>query len=616
MSYQVLYRKYRPSTFDDIKGQDHIVTILKNQIISNKISHSYIFSGSRGTGKTSAAKVFARTVNCYSPIEAESCGECEYCKELKQNTQPPDIIEIDAASNRGIDEIRQIKENVSYLPMKGRFRIYIIDEVHMLTTEAFNALLKTLEEPPSHVIFIFCTTEMNKIPATILSRCQRFDFVRISRENIIARMKFILEEINVCATEEALSMIARNCDGALRDALTALDKAISISMGESITEDIVNTAYGFASYSDIFNIAENITQQNIAQALIALDNSLKGGKDIDNIIYQLIEYFRNLLIYASSDDARSVLNVSGLYIDSLKRSSVNIDNDILVNYITTIAKVKTDSRYFRDSRSLLEASILYLCNQDSMVDNISLTNRVQKLEARINSLTSTIEEMQKSGIRIAQTELTKGSVGGEKIKTDSGVGVSANDEESRSVDNEYTATLEPRYILARGAIQSSDNLVVAVDDGLKLEEKKPTASFTQNNFSEEIEVIPKTDRKILAEYQEYLKFASGFINNESRNIILSSAFSELKVMAFNDDVLYLMPTQGTVNMLDVVIDKNGVDELARIIENRFKKKIKIIILDHSKTYKVEDKASIDSVEIGYASEIMNAFPDAVEFVEE
>ena len=290
MAYQVLYRRFRPKTFDEIVGQEHIIPVLKNEIKMGRISHAYLFSGPRGTGKTSAAKVFARAVNCTSPVAGETCGQCSSC--LAEETGAiSNIIEIDAASNRGIDEIRQLRENVTFLPSNARYRVYIIDEVHMLTPEAFNALLKTLEEPPEHIIFIFATTEVHRILPTILSRCQRFDFRRVPDVAIVERLKYVLGEVGASFEEEALKIIAAEADGGLRDALSLTDKVLSSTDGNVSVEN-VEKVLGTMGQDIIFRMCEAVASSDPAGAFDALNEALEAGVDTEYIIDSLTEYFR------------------------------------------------------------------------------------------------------------------------------------------------------------------------------------------------------------------------------------------------------------------------------------------------------------------------------------
>ena len=300
MSYISLYRKYRPKTFSDVVGQDVVKTVLKNSISSNQISHAYIFSGPRGTGKTSIAKIFAKAVNCRQPVEGDLCGECEVCSSsFDENI---DIVEIDAASNYGVDEIREIRNNVTLLPANLKYKVYIIDEVHMLTTNAFNALLKTLEEPPSHVIFILATTEFNKIPATVVSRCQKFDFKKISKRNLILRLKYILEKEEKSLPDDVIDLVADLSDGGLRDAINLVDQLLSVSDTSNISVDDVYNLVGELSDNEIMNLMNSIFNCDIKDILNKVNQYFTDGRNFISICNRLQLLVRNLIIYNSTND--------------------------------------------------------------------------------------------------------------------------------------------------------------------------------------------------------------------------------------------------------------------------------------------------------------------------
>ena len=308
MSYLALYRKYRPNNFNDIVGQSEITEIIKNQIITGKFGHAYLFSGIRGTGKTSTAKILAKTVNCLNPQDGNPCNKCEICKEIN-NESFMDVIEIDAASNNGVDNIRELREHSKYLPSKGKYKVYIIDEVQMLSTGAFNALLKTLEEPSEHVMFILATTEPEKIPVTILSRCQRYDFKRVRLVDMIDRMKFILNDIDITCDEEVLEQIAIKSDGAMRDALSLLEKVISKSDGHISLESATKTL-GIVEFNDLMKIMSSIVNDHIDEALIVLNNMLSCGISVNSIFNQLLEFLRNVTLANVFGEPNEIIELS------------------------------------------------------------------------------------------------------------------------------------------------------------------------------------------------------------------------------------------------------------------------------------------------------------------
>ena len=317
MGYTALYRKFRPQTFGEMVGQEHITRTLRNQIIANRVGHAYLFNGGRGTGKTTSAKVLARAINCLNPQDGEPCNECEICKSAL-NGSLTDIVEMDAASNNSVEDIRSIREEVNFLPTKAKYRVYIIDEVHMLSQGAFNALLKTLEEPPEHVKFILATTEPQKLPATILSRCQRFDFKRISDEDIIKRLQIVCEQSNIEITKQALNIIATLSEGAMRDALSILERCMQ--GGEnSIDEDKIKELVGIPKISYIYGITEAIIEYNIDKAMESITMVLDEGKDLNNLLWEIIKYIKDILM---------VKICMMITIKTLKYKSFLIENNI------------------------------------------------------------------------------------------------------------------------------------------------------------------------------------------------------------------------------------------------------------------------------------------------
>lgn len=332
MSYTALYRKFRPQEFKDVKGQDAIVTTLKNQIKADRIGHAYLFCGTRGTGKTTVAKIFAKAVNCESPADGSPCGKCASCRAVAAGVSM-NVIEIDAASNNGVDSIREIREEVSYRPTEGMYKVYIIDEVHMLSSGAFNALLKTLEEPPSYVIFILATTEVHKIPVTIVSRCQRYDFRRISVDIISERLKELLEQEGVCAEEKALRYIAKAADGAMRDALSLLDQCIAFYLGESLTYDRVLEVLGAADaevFADLFGF---VAGQDVAKAVAMVERLLTDGRELGQFTVDFTWYLRNLLFVRTSDETAELLDVSSEQMQRMQDQAEHVDAETLIRYI-------------------------------------------------------------------------------------------------------------------------------------------------------------------------------------------------------------------------------------------------------------------------------------------
>ena len=316
MSYTALYRKFRPDNFTDVKGQDHIVTTLTNQIRHNRIGHAYLFCGTRGTGKTTVAKILAKAVNCEHPVNGSPCNECAMCKAIQAGTAM-NVIEIDAASNNGVDNIREIREEVSYRPTEGKYKVYIIDEVHMLSTGAFNALLKTLEEPPSYVMFILATTEAHKIPITILSRCQRYDFHRITIDTIAARLEELLKIEGVEAEEKAIRYVAKAGDGSMRDALSLLDQCIAFYLGQTLTYDKVLEVLGAVDTEVFSKLLRKVIQGDVTASIHILEDLIVGGRELGQFVGDFTWYMRNLLLVKTSEDPEEAIDVSS---ENMKRA--------------------------------------------------------------------------------------------------------------------------------------------------------------------------------------------------------------------------------------------------------------------------------------------------------
>lgn len=382
MSYTALYRKFRPSEFEDVKGQDHIVTTLKNQINADRIGHAYLFCGTRGTGKTTIAKIFAKAVNCERPVEGSPCGECAVCKAIAAGNSM-NVIEIDAASNNGVDNIRQIREEVEYRPTEGKYKVYIIDEVHMLSIGAFNALLKTLEEPPSYVIFILATTEAHKIPITILSRCQRYDFRRISIDVIAGRLKELMEKEQINVEERAIRYVAKVADGSMRDALSLLDQCIAFYLGQDLTYEKVLETLGAVDTEVFSRLLRQIIDSDVTGAISSIDELVIEGRELGQFVTDFAWYMRNLLLLQSSDNMEDVLEVSAENLTLLREEAAMVNGDVLMRYIRIFSELANQMKYASQKRILLEISVIKLCRPEMEEDYSSIINRVETLEKKI-----------------------------------------------------------------------------------------------------------------------------------------------------------------------------------------------------------------------------------------
>ena len=399
MSYTALYRKFRPKGFDEVKGQDSVVTVLKNQIKHEKIGHAYMFSGTRGTGKTSVAKIFAKAVNCENPKDGSPCGVCETCRKIGEG-RTLNVIEIDAATNNGVDNMREVIEEVKYSPTDTKYKVYIIDEVHMLSSGAFNALLKTLEEPPEYAIFILATTEPHKVLPTIKSRCQKYDFRRISVETISARLKELMDKEGNDYEEEALKFIARKGDGSMRDSLSLLDQCLSFSFDEKLTYDKVLNVLGSVD-TDLFNkLYISIKRGDVTTCMDVAEEISMNGIDIGQFALDFTWYFRNLLLLRVSKAAADRIEISTDKLSELKEvAKIGEEND-LYRYIRIFSKLSADIKYSTSKRAELEIALIKLCRPEMEEDRESLI-------ARINKLEEIIESGEFTGIKKAELSLEK-----------------------------------------------------------------------------------------------------------------------------------------------------------------------------------------------------------------
>ncbi len=542
MSYQVLYRRFRPKTFSEISGQEHITEILKNQIKNNRVAHAYLFTGSRGTGKTTTAKVFANAINCHDPVGGEPCGKCAYCAD-----PTVDVVEIDAASNRGIDEIRSLRDRVNYMPAVGKYRVYIIDEVHMLTTEAFNALLKTLEEPPEHIVFIFATTEANRLLPTILSRCQRFDFVRIAINTLVGRMKDILDIIDVGYEEEALYTIAENSDGALRDALSFLDKAINFGSGNFVAEKDVISALGLMGNRDVMNIAQCIVSEDINGAFVALDGAIRNGADVLNVISSLIDYFRDCMVCINTQNPSELIQKGQSYIKSIKENSRHLDNEVLMIFINNLSRLRSEGRYVSDARSLLECEIIRLSDREKLTSDYSLAVKVEQLEKRLAALADKVKEASFGEVRI--------------------------------VERVYEEKPESH------------------------EDAEPEMPKRQTHGMRNVPGNYSYDKEQLRIFQDAVKFAANYVMNRDRMITLSNIFHNLKVYGYTDDTIYIYPSGIAVSIMTSYDQRGGKEILERAIFEKLGKRYEVIIT--AKPTKKPDSPAVEKKAEVMTSDVPN-----------
>lgn len=382
MSYVALYRKFRPDNFGDVKGQEHIVTTLKNQIQADRIGHAYLFCGTRGTGKTTVAKLLAKAINCENPTDGNPCGECNCCKSIAAGANMS-VVEMDAASNNGVEDVREIIDTVAFPPADAKYRVYIIDEVHMMTNNACNALLKTLEEPPSYCVFILATTDPQKLPITILSRCQRYDFKRITIDTIADRLEELTSIEGVDVEPRALRYIAKVADGSMRDALSLLDQCIAFNYGVSLTYDNVLNVLGTVDTTVFSALFRAIEAQDVIGCIRILEDAVMTGRDLFQFVIDFIWYLRNLLVAKTSDRSEDILDISSENLANLLEEAENADATVLLRYIRVFSALSNEMKYAAQKRVLIEMALIKLCKPEMEHDNESIINRIRVLEEKV-----------------------------------------------------------------------------------------------------------------------------------------------------------------------------------------------------------------------------------------
>ena len=536
--HKALYRVYRPKTFGDVVGQEHIVKTLKNQIKNNNIGHAYLFSGTRGTGKTSTAKIFARAVNCLNPINEEPCNECEICIDTL-NDNIMDIVEIDAASNNSVDDIRELRESVKYTPSKAKYKVYIIDEVHMLSQGAFNALLKTLEEPPSYVIFILATTEPHKIPATILSRCQRFDFKRVSSKDIASRMSYICKKENIEAEEKALSLIARNSQGALRDALSILDQCMSFG-NEKIEYNDVIELLGTVNIDELFELSQSIIDENTKKSLEILNEFIIWGKDIRNLINDLIDHFRNLMVCKVSKDLDEIISLPEESIERLKEQSQNVNINDLIRILNILSETQDSMKSSSNTRILAEVTIMKIAQPMFDESKEALIKRIENLEEKIES-----GNIKVSTVQIEQSKDVKS-----QIIEDDKVEENKEDVAYEEVKSEDVRLVESSWKKVTQKIKDDRKLSIAA-------------------LLKEVNTFNVKDNILYLIFNDNFSFARSRLNSKDTIEYVESIIREVLNRSFNIQI-YLKSEVASLNLSETI---NKADEGEEILKNIVNKDI-------------------------------------------
>ncbi len=522
MGYVALYRKFRPPVFEDVKGQDHIITTLKNQIRSDRVGHAYLFCGTRGTGKTSVAKILAKAVNCEHPVDGSPCGECEMCKEIATGNSM-NVIEIDAASNNGVDNVREIIDEVSYSPTKGKRKVYIIDEVHMLSAGAFNALLKTLEEPPSYVMFILATTEVHKIPITILSRCQRYDFHRITIDTIEGRLRQVVDAEGIRVEEKALRYIAKTADGSMRDSLSLLDQCIAFNYGQELTYDKVLGVLGAVDTEVFRELFSALYSQNVDKALTLLSDVVIQGRELTQFVNDFVWYLRNLMLVQASDQMEDVVDISTDNLKYLKEQAQGTDTDTILRFIRIFSELSSNIRYATQKRILIEITLIRLCKpQMDPGDADSLEERLRILEEHDEKNSKVLSGIQSGQIAVAASGAAAPGGAGIQPKVKKTLD-RAVPEEIKQLVNDWPRILakmeNPMKIYmqkARLSLGNDDKLQIVFDN--KQISDKYSSGESAEEFQDFLDEITgkhvEYEAKFLAQDQS---FEENFINLQSIN---------------------------------------------------------------------------------------------------
>ena len=531
MAYTALYREWRPSTFYDVVGQEHITTTLKNQILNNRIAHAYLFCGTRGTGKTSTAKVFAKALNCLNLQDGEPCNECEMCKKIN-NGLAIDVTELDAASNNGVDKIRDIIDDVKYPPQEARFKVYIMDEVHMLSAGAVNAFLKTLEEPPANVIFILATTDPQKLPITILSRCQRFDFKRINKNDITARLRKIVTEKGVMADDKSLNLIARVSDGAMRDSLSILDQAISMGNG-AVEYSSVVSMLGLVTNEYLFTLTNNVIERNIEKCISTIEEIITSGKDAYLFIKDLIEHYRNLLMAKVTNNAEEVLDMSEENIALIKEQSARLRAEEIMRCIRILQEAEGNAKVSKQARLYLELSIIKMCKIEYDTSNEVILTRLNRLEENLKN--GNIAVAVKEGVRAEAASMKKAATPASKA--------------TKSVNTESSAIGNASSRLTINEVQRAWKDVLE-----RFKAKRAMIIYASILMGRPISC---SNGIITVEFDEDYKLSADRLNKAENKVVVNEVFSEVFQEKLNVQFVSKEKNSNEQNAEDVLMNAFG-----------------------------------------------------------
>ncbi|MBQ9278737.1 MAG: DNA polymerase III subunit gamma/tau [Lachnospiraceae bacterium] len=521
MSYQALYRKWRPNEFEEVKGQEHIVRTLKNQIKYGRVGHAYLFCGTRGTGKTTIARLLAKSVNCEHTVDGSPCNECESCRSISDGASM-NVIEIDGASNNGVDNIRQINSSVQYSPSTGKYLVYIIDEVHMLRKEAFNALLKTLEEPPSYVIFILATTDVHSVPITILSRCQRYDFRRISIETITDRLAELLDRENIKAKREALAYVAKAADGSMRDALSILDQCISFNLGEELTYEKVLNTIGAVDVDIYIELLDAILKDNVSKAVNIIDDAVWQGKDLPQFIIEFIGFIRNVLMLKLDESFDVDLSEEKKKI--LIEFGKDVNEDYLINYINILQEASNKMPYVKTKRVVVDVAIIKMCKPQMQKDYSAIEKRLESLEKKTDNISENTKVVYVNADVESSTQMPT-----EKAAFHDATGDVAGDKDS--FENNNSKPEDGRQIYANIKKNYPEANLKEIESIISIWEKLlKTVMHLQKVFLEKAKVVPgemKSTIELVYEKNSENSLAIDYFEKKSNRELLEEEISEL-----------------------------------------------------------------------------------------
>ena len=579
MSYTALYRKFRPTKFSEIVGQEHITRTLRNQIIANRVGHAYLLTGGRGTGKTSAAKILARAINCLNPQDGEPCNECEICKAAIQGSLT-DIVEMDAASNNSVEDIRSIREEVNFLPTVAKYRVYIIDEVHMLSVGAFNALLKTLEEPPEHVKFILATTEPQKLPATILSRCQRFDYKKISPENIKSRLEFICKESNINITDEALKTISVLAEGAMRDGLSILERCVQEGEDE-INDDKVKELVGIPKVEYINKIVNSVIDYNVEETLQNIDTVIADGKDLNNLIWEIIKYVKDILVFKSSGSL-SLYNENEL--SKIKEISEKTSKDRLLKIIYDLSELANDLKMTTQKTIMLEVGIMKLCNQEvSKPNNLNGENS-----------NGTMQAAQQSGAQQASIQPAVYA----SFPNEAPAGNNGNTQSANSASN--NKEIENKIKELENKINKITNLVIH-NQGTNVDNSSEKSSNTRKTINRNTSNGPTNIVKNIAPTGKKVEGWGNMVKGlkESGDVMLYMNLLNTTATEINDMTVGIVFPDGITPFGQSILDKpESVAALSKVISMEYGKTMQVRYIDAKHPEQTKDIVGEISKEMG------------------